>query len=119
MKQARTIYHKVGGMKMFRRLAKTFYGRVERDPLLRPLFALRMDRPRERLALFLAETFGGPKEYTKRRGARTLQDMHARFRIDHHQIQAWKRNMYATLREIGIEKPLLSVMRGYFCENAE
>jgi hemoglobin len=63
-----TTYHQVGGLKTFRRLARVFYERVACDPLLERLFSKKADRQRERLALFLAETFGGPKRYSQERG---------------------------------------------------
>ena len=69
-----TTYQQVGGLKMFRRLARVFYARVTRDPLLRRLFSKKTDKQRERLALFLAETFGGPKRYSQLHcGQRSLQ----------------------------------------------
>ena len=56
VKSAMTTYQQVGGLKTFRRLARDFYARVTRDPLLRRLFSKKTDKQRERLALFLAET---------------------------------------------------------------
>src|SRR5690349_17153065 len=35
-KSAMTTYEQVGGLKTFRRLARVFYARVTRDPLLQP-----------------------------------------------------------------------------------
>jgi truncated hemoglobin YjbI len=43
-----TTYHQVGGLKTFRRLARVFYARVARDPLLQPLFSKKADKHRER-----------------------------------------------------------------------
>ena len=115
MKKSKSIYAQVGGMKTFRRLADSFYARVERDSLLRPLFPKKMNQPRERLALFLAETFGGPRNYTKERGNRSLHEMHAAFQIGEPEIQAWKKHMYVAMDEVGIQKSARSAMRGFFC----
>ena len=115
VKSAMTTYHQVGGLKTFRRLARVFYARVARDPLLQPLFSKKADKQRERLALFLAETFGGPKRYSQQRGPRTLQEMHAAFPIGEQEIQAWKKHMHAAMDAVGIEPPARSAMRGFFC----
>jgi truncated hemoglobin YjbI len=87
-----TTYQQVGGLKTFRRLARVFYARVTRDPLLKPLFSKETDKQIEQLALFLAETFGGPKRYSQQHGRRKLQEMHAAFPIGAQEIQAWKKH---------------------------
>jgi hemoglobin len=115
VESAMTTYHQVGGLRTFRRLARVFYARVTRDPLLQRLFSKNADKQRERLATFLAETFGGPKRYSQLRGPRTLQEMHAAFPIGNQEIQAWKKHMLAAMDAVGIEAPARSGMRGFFC----
>ena len=110
-----TTYQQVGGLKTFRRLARVFYTRVARDPLLQSLFSKRADKQRERLALFLAETFGGPKRYSQENGRRSLQEMHAVFPIGGQEIQAWKKHMNAAMDAVGIDGPARRAMRGFFC----
>src|SRR5262249_27355302 len=86
-----TTYQQVGGLKTFRRLARVFYVRVTRDPMLSRLFSKITDKQIERLALFLAETFGGPKRYSHLHcGQRSLRQMHGAFVIGEHEIHAWK-----------------------------
>jgi hemoglobin len=115
VKSAMTTYHQVGGLKTFRRLARVFYARVTRDPLLKPLFSKKTDKQRERLALFLAETFGGPKRYSQQHcGQRSLQQMHGAFVIGEQEMQAWKKHMLAAMDEVGIQAPARSAMRGFF-----
>lgn len=115
-----TIYQQVGGLNTFRRLAKVFYARVLRDPLLEHLFSKQSDKQVERLALFLAETFGGPKRYSKLHcGQRSLQQMHAAFVIGEQEIQAWKKHMNAAMDEIGIEGVARKAMRGFFCDGLQ
>ena len=58
---APSIYAQVGGLDTLRRLVNAFYRRVERDPVLRGMFPQGSTRRRERLALFLAQVFGGPR----------------------------------------------------------
>ncbi len=111
-----TTYKQVGGLKTFRRLARVFYARVTRDPLLKQLFSKETDRQIERLTLFLAQTFGGPRRYSQLHcGQRTLQEMHGAFVIGAQQIRVWKKHMNAAMDEVGIEGPARRVMRGFFC----
>jgi hemoglobin len=111
-----TTYQQVGGLKTFRRLAREFYARVVRDPLLQSLFPKKADKQRERLALFLAETFGGPKRYLQLHcGQRSLQEMHGAFVIGAQETKAWKKHMLAAMDAVGIEGPAHRAMRGFFC----
>jgi hemoglobin len=111
-----TTYQQVGGLKMFRRLARLFYARVTRDWLLRRLFPKTTDKQIERLALFLAETFGGPKRYSELHcGERDLQQIHGAFVIGDQEIRAWKKHMNAAMDEVGIDGPARRAMRGFFC----
>jgi hemoglobin len=114
----RTIHDEIGGLAAFRKIADNFYSRVTNDPVLQPLFPKKSEPATERLALFLAETFGGADEYSRRRGIRSLQEMHARFQIDEVQIKAWKTHMLRAMQDAGIPKPALRVMRNYFCDHA-
>ena len=111
-----TTYKQVGGLKTFRRLARVFYARVTRDPELKRLFSKESDKQIERLALFLAETFGGPKRYSRLHcGQQDLQQMHGAFVIGEQEIKAWKKHMNAAMDDVGIEGPARRVMRGFFC----
>jgi CDGSH-type Zn-finger protein/truncated hemoglobin YjbI len=64
-----TLYEWAGGLPALTRMTHIFYDKyVPQDPLLAPLFArMSPDHP-ERVAAWLAETFGGPKLYTERYG---------------------------------------------------
>jgi hemoglobin len=110
-----TTFQQVGGLKTFRRLAHEFYARVGRDLRLQQLFSKDSDGQRERLALFLAETFGGPKRYSQEHGQRSLPEMHAALPIGAPEIRAWKKHMLAAMDAVGIEAPARSAMRGFFC----
>ncbi len=69
-----------------------------------------------RLALFLAETFGGPKRYSQLHcGQRSLKQMHGAFVIGEQEIQVWKKHMNAAMDEVEIEGPARGAMRGFFC----
>jgi hemoglobin len=112
------IYEQVGGMETFRRLADAFYSRIEQDPFLRPMFPTNLTRPRERQALFLAEFFGGPADYTRKHGKQSLVCSHASFPIGLDEVRAWLRHMSAALDAAGIPEPERALMRQYFAATA-
>ncbi|MEV0195268.1 CDGSH iron-sulfur domain-containing protein [Nonomuraea sp. NPDC050691] len=64
-----TLFEWAGGLPALRRMTHIFYEKyVPQDDLLAPLFArMSPDHP-ERVAAWLAETFGGPKLYTEQYG---------------------------------------------------
>src|SRR5262249_24078795 len=95
-----------------------FYTRIEQDPFLRPMFPKELIRPRERQALFLAEFFGGPAEYTRKHGKQSLVCRHAPFHIGPDEVQSWLDNMFSALDAVGIPEPERTIMRQYFEETA-
>jgi hemoglobin len=63
-----TVYEWAGGAEAFERLTAAFYERVRADEVVGPLFAnMPADHPHH-VALWLAEVFGGPAEYTEHHG---------------------------------------------------
>ena len=62
------LYQAVGGTGTCRKLSAAFYARVQRDPVLRPLFPGKTLRCAiEEFAAFLAQFLGGPPEDAQRR----------------------------------------------------
>ncbi len=112
------IYELVGGLPAFERLVDAFYDAVETDPVLRPLYPQSLDESRLHLALFLSQFFGGPQEYSMRRGHPRLRARHLPFVIDKRERDAWVTHMLAAIDEAGIEEPSRSHMRNYFQEAA-
>lgn len=117
-RSTRPIYERIGGMDTFRRLADAFYTHIEQDPFLRPMFPKDLTRPREKQALFLAEHFGGPADYTRKHGKTSLGCRHAPFAIGPEEVQAWSGHMFAALDEVGIPEPERTLMRRYFEKTA-
>jgi hemoglobin len=110
-----SIYAQVGGMSTFLRLADYFYDQVDTDPVLRPLFVEEtLDGPRERLALFLAQFFGGPPNYSLQRGHPMLRARHLPFAIGRRERDAWVGHMLDAIDAVGIAEPARSEMRDYF-----
>jgi hemoglobin len=63
-----SLYEWAGGTPAFERLTEAFYDRVQKDELLQALFANMPDDHPRHVAMWLAEVFGGPSEYTDELG---------------------------------------------------
>ncbi len=114
MNQERTLYKQLGGMEPFQQIAAAFYRRVETDDLLRPMYPEQLDDARQRFALFLAQFFGGPNDYSALRGHPRLRMRHLPFAIGQAERDRWLAHMLAAVDEVGIPEPARSVMTGYF-----
>ena len=68
--------------------------------------------------MFLAQFFGGPPEYSMRRGHPRLRARHLPFVIDRKERDAWVKHMLAAIDATGIEEPARTHMRNYFQEAA-
>jgi hemoglobin len=117
------LFDRVDGVDFFVRLVDHFYAGVEADPVLLPLYPSDdMDGAKERLALFLAQFWGGPTTYSDARGHPRLRMRHAPFAIGEAEREAWYRNMAGAVRAM-VEAGELSsddeaLMLGYFRHSA-
>src|SRR4030088_2820623 len=59
-----TLYEWLGGAEPLNHLIARFYEKVPADPLLEPLFAHMPQEHFHHVALFIAEVFGGPADYS-------------------------------------------------------
>lgn len=118
MSNANSVFEQAGGAPAFRRLVDAFYARVERDPLLRPLFPADLEPGKEHQLLFLVQYFGGPATYSERRGHPRLRMRHAPFTIGPAERDAWLAHMLAAIDEVAIPEPARSTMRAYFAHAA-
>lgn len=87
-----TLYTAVGGAP-FERLVADFYGRVEGDELLRPLYPADLEASITHTALFLIQYWGGPGTYSQLRGHPRLRMRHAPFAIGTAERDAWFAHM--------------------------
>jgi len=113
-----TVYALIGGMPAFRRLADAFYRRVEGDSFLRPMFQPDLEQAREHLALFLAQYFGGPGDYSQQRGHPRLRMRHLPFHIGPAERDAWVGHMRGALDDAAIPEPARAMMEEYFERSA-
>ncbi|HEX2913458.1 MAG TPA: globin [Chloroflexia bacterium] len=114
MSEQQTVYDMVGGAPTFKRLVDTFYGKIEQDPELRPVFPPDMEEGKEGQYLFLMQYFGGPPIYNQQRGHPRLRMRHMPFEIGRHEADLWLKHMLASVDEVGIQEPARSLMREYF-----
>ena len=109
------LYQTVGGLDLCRQLSETFYARVKRDPVLRPLFPGKSIRCAvEAFTAFLAQFLGGPAEDAQARWFLSFRESHQRFKIGPRERQAWMSNMIQTLDDVPIDEPVRLALRDLF-----
>jgi hemoglobin len=59
-----SLYKWAGGAAAFEKLTAIFYKHVLEEPLLKPLFENMPPEHSHRVAMWIAEIFGGPKSYS-------------------------------------------------------
>ncbi|MGW7443624.1 group II truncated hemoglobin [Kitasatospora sp. NPDC054795] len=93
------LYEAVGGIDALRRLSRTFYRGVLADPLLAPVFADFTPTHIERVAVWLAEVFGGPAGFTGELGGhQALLRAHLGLAITEEQRLRWMELMAEAVR---------------------
>ena len=109
------LYETLGGKSACRSLAVAFYARVERDPLLRPLFPGKtFTCAIEEFSAFLAQFLGGPSEASQRRWWLSLRESHRRFQIGDRERKAWLANMAAAFDDVHVAEPLRGEFLRFF-----
>lgn len=93
------VHDAVGGLAAFRALVASFYAKVERDPLLRPIYPDDLEPGKEHLARFLAQYWGGGPIYSAQRGHPRLRMRHAPFPITTEAAMRWAQLMSAAIHE--------------------
>ncbi len=98
-----TIYERIGGDETITRIVESFYPRVQKDPLLAPIFpkgdAIRPVMEKQRR--FLTQFFGGPPLYSQLYGHPRMRARHLPFPITPRRAEAWLRCMAEALDEAG------------------
>lgn len=118
---AATLFERVGGISFFERVAEEFYVSVRTDPVLLALYPEPDDLgpARRRLALFLAQYWGGPTTYSDERGHPRLRMRHATFPIDDAMRDRWLSHMNTALDAVAAPAELIVEMRDYFVRAAD
>ena len=109
-----SVFELVGGQPFFDGLVDAFYERVERDPVLRPIYPEDLAPGKRALAMFLAQYWGGPPEYSAEKGHPRLRMRHAPFTIGEEQRDAWLASMLAALDDTDAPVAAKTALREYF-----
>jgi hemoglobin len=122
---APTLFFRVGGMPFFEELVDAFYDGVATDEVLLPLYPEQPDLTgaRHRLALFLAQYWGGPTTYMEERGHPRLRMRHLPFHVGPLERDRWLVHMAAaverTCEERGLAADVADELMAYFVPAAE
>ncbi len=116
-----TLYDEVGGLPFFEVLVDRFYDGVEADPVVRGVYPTPEDLSfaRRKLALFLAEYWGGPAGYSALRGHPRLRMRHAEFPIGPAQRDRWLVHMRAAMESLDPPPNVAEALLRYFEMGAE
>ena len=99
------LYRRIGGEKMVRAIANSFYDIMDSDPTVQQLRAIHptnLSLSREKLYLFLVGWIGGPPLYQQQYGHPRLRQRHLPFNIDQNMVSQWLYCMAQALnRELG------------------
>ena len=116
-----TVYDVVGGMDFFTALADRFYERVKTDAVLLPLYPDPSDLPAasRRLALFLAQYWGGPHTYSEERGHPMLRARHLPFAIGTAERDAWMACMTQAMQDVVHDEQLRTWLLGQLYKTAD
>ena len=110
-----SLYAAMGKREGCHRLSVAFYSRVERDPLLRPLFpGTTFTCAIAEFSAFLAQFLGGPSEDSQRRWWLSLGESHQRFKIGAKERAAWMSNMAGALEDVRMGEPIRSQLLSFF-----
>ncbi len=113
------VYRRIGGADGCFRLAAAFYARVDRDPLLRPLFpGTTLRCAIGAFAAFLSQFLGGSAEDARDRWWLSLRESHLRFKIGPGHRAAWMANMERALEDARIDEPVRSALIDLFRQSS-
>lgn len=110
MKSYITIYEAIGEEAGLRRIAEAFYSKVQRNPLIGPLFPSDITPVMEKQILFLTQFFGGPQLYSDKYGHPMMRARHLPFPITPERAEAWLGCMREALEELGVPEELRDVI---------
>ena len=112
----------------FARLVSAFYRRIPEDDILGPMYRREDSGPGNsvtdlsaaegRLRDFLIQRFGGPEDYSRRRGHPRLRMRHAPFAIGPAARDRWVQLMEQALAETHLPPAAEQVLRRFFQETA-
>ena len=109
-----TLYERVGGKSFFVKLVENFYQLVSNDPILRPLYPKDLEPGKTNLAGFLAQYWGGPPDYSRKRGHPRLRLRHIPFAIGQLERDTWVKHMKSAVKSMPLSPSDQSMVIDYF-----
>jgi len=109
-----TMYYRVGGQSFFVELVDKFYEFVEADTSLRSMYPADLTPGKSHLAGFLSQYWGGPADYSEKRGHPRLRMRHMTFSIGKQERNSWIKHMEAALDLMSISSQDRAIMLNYF-----
>lgn len=111
-----SLYDDVGGIDGLRKLSTDFYDRVLADAVLAEMFAHFTPTHLDHVAVWLAEVFGGPEEFTDRLGGhQALLRSHLGLAIGDEHRERWLQLMSDAIDSVYPGQPeLAATMMDYF-----
>lgn len=121
MDDTTSLFDALGGLAFFESLVDRFYDGVEADPVLFRLYPEPEDLgpARHKLALFLAQYWGGPATYSQERGHPALRMRHAPFAIGAEERDHWLAHMREAVAEMAVPLEVEEALIEYFEMAAE
>lgn len=101
------------GPEAFLTLVDDFYGRVEHDELLRPMYPDDLEPGKTHLAQFLAQYFGAGLVYSSHRGHPRLRMRHAGFPITIEAASRWAALMTLAIEDQGFDADVEAELKAY------
>jgi len=109
------MFQALGGVAGCRKLSETFYRRVAKSSILKPLFPGKtMTCAIEEFAAYLVELLHAPGADSQRRWWVSLRESHARFKIGPRERAEWLRLMGETIDEVVPEASTRDALRQFF-----
>ncbi len=111
--------YRIVGAEGFKRLVAAFYRQVPGDDVMGPMYPKEdLEGAEERLREFLIQRFGGPGDYSAKRGHPRLRMRHAPFPVDQKARDRWMLLMGNAMKEAGFEPGVVEVLTRYFDQTA-
>jgi hemoglobin len=105
-----TLFEWMGGAETVRRIVEAFYPKVQKHPLLAPLFPPDITPVIEKQYLFLSQFFGGPSLYSDQYGHPMMRARHMPFLITIERADAWLSCMAEAMIEVGLPQELRDLL---------
>ncbi len=109
-----SVYAQLGGADFFETLVERFYAGVADDSVLAPMYPEDLNDAKANLRDFLIQYWGGPDDYSQRRGHPMLRARHLPFRIGRQERDAWMSHMTAAVESSGAPTDLAGELLDYF-----